>query len=349
MSPFPVQPLSSMSLLVRGLVLRMVPSARRRSTSSSLEALDLCASLSIMDTYHEAGRALETREEALKFLSNQDFGKAKPLTDLDLPVGDGDKHAAQDQDRTKEVAQPSLFNILPTEIRNKIVEHAVDNHYDAYGPRVQIINENGGNSLRRLPAVAHVSQHWRKEALRHIIVASLSPVGATNGTTNGTTNSVTTVNTVVQPWRDYVFLTDLAPNEYPESSKTILKFAQNIMINFEAVVPEDPVDSGLLTEVMLSGTVFKDLKTLNVFVPTRFSNDVVEVNLNRQAFGALSKWIYHYSSSIMIANIRYYSELSGNQRAGAPPHPAYTAQGEPVHQDGPCIPSCRQRVLPAIT
>lgn len=75
--------------------------------------------------------------------------------------------------------------------------------------------------------------------------------------------------------------TDIAPNEYPESSKTILKFAQNIMVSFEAVVPEDPVDSGLFTEVMLSGTVFKDLQTLNVFVPTRFSNDVVEVHPER--------------------------------------------------------------------
>ncbi|ETS87149.1 hypothetical protein PFICI_00977 [Pestalotiopsis fici W106-1] len=143
---------------------------------------------------------------------------------------------------------------------------SIDNHYASAGRCVQHISENGANVQPSMPASASVSKQWRAETFRHIVVAQVQP--AVPGSSS---NAFGAVTTVVHPSGDIVFLTDRAPDTYPDNTKTILQAAKTVMVYKEALVPTDPEESGLLTKVMLAGTTFKELRTLDVIIQPSFN------------------------------------------------------------------------------
>ncbi|ETS79466.1 hypothetical protein PFICI_09319 [Pestalotiopsis fici W106-1] len=272
MASFPVQSMDTMSSLVRAMV-DMEPPITRTHLPKSLTVLDLCANVEVLAAHTNTSHVLETCQEAQEYIMSNDFKAAEPITGLTL---------AKEEETAKDVVATTFpFNDLPAELRSKIIEMSVDNHYVSAGRRVQHVSENGANVLASMPASAAVSKQWRAETIRHLVVAQVQ-----SAIPGGNSNAFGAVTTVVYPSGDVVFLTDRAPDTYPDNTKTILRAAKTVMVYEEALVPRDPEDSGLLAEVMLAGTTFEQLQTLNVIIQPIHNKPIVEISLNVQAFEA---------------------------------------------------------------
>jgi hypothetical protein len=132
MSPFPLQPLHSMSLLVRGLIL---------DSSSTLSAV----TIHTLDALNLMPKPQEVANIAIK-QSHLTLWQVKALL------------------------SPMNVTSLPVELKVSIVAASIDdwcNKFLKVGARLQSVGVYHANI--RLPQTMHICREWRKESLRRLI------------------------------------------------------------------------------------------------------------------------------------------------------------------------------------
>jgi hypothetical protein len=144
MTAFPVQSLSTMSLLVRGLVL---------DSSSTLSAITIHTldALNLMSKPHEVAN-IATQQSHLTLR------------------------------QVKASLSPTNLTSLPAELKVSIVAASIDdwcNKFLKVGARLQSVGVHHANI--RLPETMHICREWREESLRRLIGNGVNVVLASNG------------------------------------------------------------------------------------------------------------------------------------------------------------------------